>query len=90
MFKRKPLCCSFCGKSEVQVAKLVAGQRVFICDECVAAARRIMDTAPHGDAQLAPTRQSSRMRQVIRRLLRPRRSSRVAVQPLTAPAIRSA
>ena len=27
--------CSFCGKSEHDVRKLVAGPRVFICDECI-------------------------------------------------------
>jgi hypothetical protein len=27
--------CSFCGKSQVEVAKLIAGPFVFICDECV-------------------------------------------------------
>ena len=30
----KPLICSFCGKSDVEVEKLVAGPKVFICDEC--------------------------------------------------------
>jgi hypothetical protein len=30
------LYCSFCGKSQYQVAKLIAGPSVFICDECVA------------------------------------------------------
>lgn len=39
---RKQLKCSFCGKKETEVAKLVAGPRVFICDECVALAARIM------------------------------------------------
>ncbi len=29
------LYCSFCGKSQHEVRKLVAGQEVFICDECV-------------------------------------------------------
>lgn len=29
------LCCSFCGKSQHQVKKLIAGPTVFICDECV-------------------------------------------------------
>jgi hypothetical protein len=29
------LCCSFCGKSQHDVKKLVAGPSVFICDECV-------------------------------------------------------
>ena len=28
------LYCSFCGKSQNEVRKLIAGQRVFICDEC--------------------------------------------------------
>ena len=28
--------CSFCGKSQRDVAKLIAGPFVFICDECVA------------------------------------------------------
>lgn len=28
------LYCSFCGKSEAEVRKLVAGPCVFICDEC--------------------------------------------------------
>jgi hypothetical protein len=28
------LYCSFCGKSQHEVKKLVAGPRVFICDEC--------------------------------------------------------
>lgn len=27
--------CSFCGKSQNDVRKLVAGPRAFICDECV-------------------------------------------------------
>jgi len=30
------LYCSFCGKSQHQVYKLIAGPKVFICDECVA------------------------------------------------------
>ena len=48
MFVRK-LACSFCGKEAADVAKLVAGprilfrRRVYICDECIAAARRIIE-----------------------------------------------
>ena len=38
--------CSFCGKSEDQVRKLVAGAKATICDECVAKADHIMKTAP--------------------------------------------
>jgi ATP-dependent protease Clp ATPase subunit len=43
MFGRGQLCCSFCGKRETEVSKLVAGPRVYICDECVALAGRIME-----------------------------------------------
>jgi ATP-dependent Clp protease ATP-binding subunit ClpX len=31
----KPLYCSFCGKSQHEVKKLIAGPNVFICDECI-------------------------------------------------------
>jgi ATP-dependent Clp protease ATP-binding subunit ClpX len=27
--------CSFCGKSQLEVAKLIAGSAVYICNECV-------------------------------------------------------
>ena len=33
--KGKLLYCSFCGKSQHEVKKLIAGPSVFICDECV-------------------------------------------------------
>lgn len=33
---RGGLYCSFCGKSESEVAKLIAGEKAFICTECVA------------------------------------------------------
>ncbi len=29
------LYCSFCGKSQHEVKKLIAGPTVFICDECI-------------------------------------------------------
>jgi len=31
----KKISCSFCGKSQREVRKLIAGPAVFICDECV-------------------------------------------------------
>ena len=33
---KSTLYCSFCGKSQHEVRKLIAGPTVFICDECVA------------------------------------------------------
>jgi ATP-dependent Clp protease ATP-binding subunit ClpX len=38
----KILRCSFCGRSEEQVARLVAGAQALICDQCIAKAARIM------------------------------------------------
>ena len=35
--------CSFCGKSELQVDKLIAGAGVFICDECVGLCNQIIN-----------------------------------------------
>lgn len=32
---RKQIKCSFCGKSQEQVKKLIAGPNVYICDECI-------------------------------------------------------
>ena len=29
------LACSFCGKSQKEVKKLIAGPTVYICDECI-------------------------------------------------------
>ena len=43
MIRFRRLRCSFCRKDNSQVSKLVAGPRVYICDECVAIASRIMN-----------------------------------------------
>jgi ATP-dependent Clp protease ATP-binding subunit ClpX len=40
--KNPPLRCSFCGKSQEEVKKLIAGPSVFICDECVELCREII------------------------------------------------
>ena len=34
--------CSFCGKSQKQVKKLIAGPGVYICDECIDLCNEIM------------------------------------------------
>lgn len=41
--------CSFCGKSQHDVAKLIAGPFVFICDECVGMCVEIIDGRPLTD-----------------------------------------
>ena len=35
--------CSFCGKSQEQVRKLIAGPGVYICDECIDLCNEILD-----------------------------------------------
>ncbi len=35
--------CSFCGKSQKQVKKLIAGPRVYICDECIDLCNEIIE-----------------------------------------------
>ena len=35
--------CSFCGKSQESVNRIVAGPGVYICDECVAVCKSIID-----------------------------------------------
>ncbi|EHK2737227.1 carboxylate--amine ligase [Salmonella enterica] len=32
---KNTLYCSFCGKSQFEISKLISAGRVFICDECV-------------------------------------------------------
>ena len=40
--KKDALRCSFCGKSQEEVKKLIAGPHVYICDECVELCQEIM------------------------------------------------
>lgn len=42
-FEEKQLKCSFCGKSQDQVRRLIAGPNVYICDECIHLCQEIID-----------------------------------------------
>ena len=46
--------CSFCGKSQKQVKKLIAGGGVYICDECIDLCNEIIEEelAENGDVKL--------------------------------------
>jgi ATP-dependent Clp protease ATP-binding subunit ClpX len=46
----KLLYCSFCGKSQHEVKKLIAGPSVFICDECIDLCNDIIRDESTGDA----------------------------------------
>jgi ATP-dependent Clp protease ATP-binding subunit ClpX len=52
------LLCSFCGKSQRQVKKLIAGPGVYICDECIDLCNEIIDeelqAAPSFDVESLP------------------------------------
>jgi hypothetical protein len=43
------LSCSFCGKSQRYVRKLIAGPCVYICDECVGLCRELISDAATDD-----------------------------------------
>ena len=59
----KLLYCSFCGKSQHEVKKLIAGPSVFICDECIDLCNDIIrdeqaqDPTTEGDRDSLPTPQ---------------------------------
>ncbi|RCL46047.1 MAG: ATP-dependent Clp protease ATP-binding subunit ClpX [Candidatus Thioglobus sp.] len=58
----KLLYCSFCGKSQHEVRKLIAGPSVFICDECVELCNDIIreemqDQSSSGDNKLPKPRE---------------------------------
>ena len=43
MDEHKLFHCSFCGKSEKEVKKILSGPGVYICDECIETCNRILD-----------------------------------------------
>lgn len=47
--------CSFCGKSQDSVKKIVAGPGVFICDECVDLCTSIIETEKYEEDELGYT-----------------------------------
>jgi ATP-dependent Clp protease ATP-binding subunit ClpX len=46
------LFCSFCGKNQKEVKKLIAGPAVYICDECIQLCSEIIDEEKEQDAEL--------------------------------------
>ena len=51
----KPLYCSFCGKSQHETRKLIAGPSVYICDECIDLCNEIIRDEVQGEAPGAPS-----------------------------------
>jgi ATP-dependent Clp protease ATP-binding subunit ClpX len=61
--------CSFCGKSEHEVRKLIAGPTVFICDECVELCVDIIRTADKSPAAAGEASESLVTPQQISKVL---------------------
>lgn len=45
--RRKGMICSFCGKKQDQVQRLIAGPGVYICDECIGLCNEILAEELH-------------------------------------------
>ncbi|MBZ9688980.1 ATP-dependent Clp protease ATP-binding subunit ClpX [Clostridium estertheticum] len=50
--EKKQLKCSFCGKTQDQVRRLIAGPGVYICDECIELCSEIIVDEFQGDVEL--------------------------------------
>ncbi|MEL6319154.1 MAG: ATP-dependent protease ATP-binding subunit ClpX [Cyanobacteria bacterium J06626_14] len=59
--------CSFCGKSQEQVRKLIAGPGVYICDECVDLCNEILDEELFDSSSSTPQPASRREQPVEKR-----------------------
>jgi hypothetical protein len=75
--------CSFCSKYQKQVAKLIAGAGVYICNECVRLCVDIIEeeVATHQEPDTEPEQnhdEIDQLRSLGRRLSRPPQSGRMA------------
>ena len=46
--------CTFCGRDRTQARKLIAGSHVYICNDCVALAREVINSRPLPGARFIP------------------------------------
>lgn len=51
----KNIRCSFCGKSQNGVEKIIAGPNVFICNECIKVCNNIIEGEIYDDAEITYT-----------------------------------
>ena len=57
--QRDLLACTFCGKAQDQVRKLIAGPGVYICEECVGLARGVISSGNAAHTGLGPLNAAS-------------------------------
>jgi ATP-dependent Clp protease ATP-binding subunit ClpX len=60
--------CSFCAKPNTDVAKVVAGPRVYICDECVGLCNEIIAIETGQEPAISPTEVRGLMRRAAERI----------------------
>jgi len=78
------LCCSFCGKNQHEVQKLIAGPTVFICDECVDLCIDIVDEnllrLVEGDESSARAMSTERLQHYVEHATKGVQRNRLALQ----------
>lgn len=74
--------CSFCGKSQEQVRKLIAGPGVYICDECVDLCNEILDEELFDSSSTMPQPSPRREAHADKR---PARSSALSLGQIPKP-----
>ena len=72
MNKKNLTICSFCGRSEKDVEKLIAGPSVYICDYCIKLCSGILDKKPAAAVSASVTSQETPSQHVDLRVLTPK------------------
>lgn len=57
--KDKTIRCSFCGKTQEEVERIIAGPGVYICDECIKVCTNIIDNDLYEDSEITYEKESS-------------------------------
>jgi ATP-dependent Clp protease ATP-binding subunit ClpX len=74
--------CSFCGKSQEQVRKLIAGPGVYICDECVDLCNEILDEELYDSSSAVPQPTPRREQRTEKR---PSRTAAISLSQIPKP-----
>lgn len=81
---KQVLYCSFCGKSQHDVTKLIAGPAVFICDECVDICSDIIDEKllrlAEGDTESARLMTTERLLHYVEQATKGEQRNRLVVE----------
>ena len=59
--KEKKVRCSFCGKTQDQVARLISGPGVYICDTCVELCMDIVEGIPANQKGATPKKAAKKL-----------------------------